>query len=93
MEISQNFVAFSEYMNFNDMIIHLLSSMGGSEKERLVLLIKDIKAEFCITFAWVVFQYFSAEVSLKISWLEQKIMQNTKDCFNYECTLFSAELL
>ena len=27
----------------NDMIIHLLSSMGGSEKERLVLLIKLCK--------------------------------------------------
>ena len=27
----------------NDMIIHLLSSMGGSEKERLVLLIKICK--------------------------------------------------
>ena len=27
----------------NDMIIHLLSSMGGSEKERLVLLVKICK--------------------------------------------------
>ena len=27
----------------NDMIMHLLSSMGGSEKERLVLLIKTCK--------------------------------------------------